>query len=98
MHSKKLFKNELEPVSTTDVPSSYMLSHHQITQEEKGQYKLRARNENIYSDLCDFAKRHNTKISIHKDGDTLYYTVQNMGITITLINDTTIPSKNRKTH
>lgn len=87
MYSKKINRIDVEPSPISDVPSSYLYNHNQITKEDKGLRKLRDRNDTIYSDLCEFAKRNGTKVLVCKFDDMICYTVKDFDIKITLIND-----------
>lgn len=89
MISKKVtrgWKLNLDPVEFTDAPTSYLQDASQVKGEERGQYKLRARNDKIYSELADLASESRNKVSVQKSGNRIFYIVHGLGITVSLIN------------
>lgn len=77
---------KVEPISLKDAPSAYVSTSNEINKDDKGLYKLRARNDRIQSELSDYCRDINTKLLVNKVGDRVFYTMEGMGISVCLIN------------
>lgn len=87
MMTRKITRGwKITPLDMSDAPNIYMQTHTQVKDEDKGMYKLRARNDKIHSELTDLANMHDTKILTNKVGNRVFYTVKNMGVTVCLVN------------
>lgn len=84
--SKKITRGwKIEPISL-DVPATYMDNHNQVKKEDKGLYKLKARNDKLHNELVDLAALYNSKVSTFKVGDRIIYTLKGLNITVSLVN------------
>lgn len=86
MTSRKITRSwKNEPIDIKDAPSVYMSTHTQIKQEDKGLYKLRARNDKILAELSDWAHDAETRVQVNKVGNRIFYTVKDTGVTVSLV-------------
>jgi len=86
-YSKKITRSwKRSKLNMDDAPSSYMQTHNQIKKEDKGTSKLRTRNDRLHAELADLADLHNTKVTVFKVGNKIYYTVRGLGISVCLMN------------
>lgn len=76
---------QIEPISSAEMPFSYLQSASMMLLEKNGASKLRARNDMIRGDLMDFAKRVGLRLETRQHGDRLWHVMPNNGITVCLI-------------
>jgi len=87
--SKRSEGTERKEVTQEEVidglPDCYLRSASQIT-EQGGAGRLRVRNSMIHNDLMTLARERNTNVTVRHDGNRTWYSVDGMGIVVSLAN------------
>lgn len=87
MRTRKTVKNwKFEDLDISDLPSSFLEPYTQIKREDRGGYKLRARNDRIHAELSDYAIIHRSNVKTAKSGGRIFYTLGHLGVTVSLEN------------
>lgn len=77
-------RQQIEPLQSDGLPSSFFNDASSIKGQERGAAKLKNRNDTIHSEMHDLAAKHKTKLVTYKTKDNQYIVYHIPGLDISV--------------